>query len=77
MKTKSKIPALRFKGFTDAWELRKIEDILKNIKGSMKIGPFGSALKKEYYVEKGIKVYTQENIFKNDFSLGNYYITKL
>ena len=42
----------------------------------MKIGPFGSALKKEYYVEKGIKVYTQENIFKNDFSLGNYYITE-
>lgn len=42
----------------------------------MKIGPFGSALKKEYYVEKGIKVYAQENIFKNDFSLGSYYITE-
>lgn len=25
MKTKSKIPALRFKGFTDAWEQRKLE----------------------------------------------------
>ena len=24
MKTKSKIPALRFKGFTDAWEQRKL-----------------------------------------------------
>lgn len=27
MKTKSKIPALRFKGFTDAWEERKLKDI--------------------------------------------------
>ena len=75
-KNGEKVPELRFAGFADDWELRKIEDILKNIKGSMKIGPFGSALKKEYYVEKGIKVYTQENIFKNDFSLGNYYITE-
>ncbi|MCT3143505.1 restriction endonuclease subunit S, partial [Lactococcus lactis] len=75
-KNGAKVPELRFAGFADDWELRKIEDILKNIKGSMKIGPFGSALKKEYYVEKGIKVYAQENIFKNDFSLGNYYITE-
>ena len=31
MKTKSKIPALRFKGFTDAWEQRKAGDIFKNV----------------------------------------------
>ena len=29
MKTKSKIPALRFKGFTDAWEERKLGGIFK------------------------------------------------
>ncbi len=28
MKTKSKIPALRFKGFTDAWEQRKFADFI-------------------------------------------------
>ncbi len=33
MKTKSKIPALRFKGFTDAWEERKLEDISEIIDG--------------------------------------------
>ena len=27
MKTKSKIPALRFKGFTDAWEERKLNEV--------------------------------------------------
>lgn len=32
MKTKSKIPALRFKGFTDAWEQRKLSE------GTSKIG---------------------------------------
>ena len=32
MKTKSKIPALRFKGFTDAWEQRKLGE-LSNIVG--------------------------------------------
>lgn len=42
----------------------------------MKIGPFGSALKKEYFVEKGVKVYAQENVFTGDFSIGNYYITE-
>ena len=42
----------------------------------MKIGPFGSALKKEYYTETGVKVYAQENIFQEDFNIGNYYISE-
>lgn len=42
----------------------------------MKIGPFGSALKKEYFVHEGVKVYAQENVFTGDFSIGDYYITK-
>ena len=33
MKTKSKIPALRFKGFTDAWEQRKLTDITSSYSG--------------------------------------------
>ena len=33
MKTKSKIPALRFKGFTDAWEQRKLGEISKYSNG--------------------------------------------
>ncbi|MCH3949528.1 MAG: restriction endonuclease subunit S [Acidaminococcus sp.] len=69
------IPAIRFKGFTDDWERRKVTDLLKTTKGSMKIGPFGSALKKEYYVNTGVKVYAQENIFEEDFTIGDYYIT--
>ena len=63
MKNK-KTPAIRFKGFTDDWEQRKLPDLLKKSTGAMKIGPFGSALKKDIYVSRGIKVYAQENIFK-------------
>ena len=75
MKNK-KTPAIRFKGFTDDWEQRKLPDLLKKSTGAMKIGPFGSALKKDIYVSRGIKVYAQENIFKDNFGIGNYYITE-
>ncbi len=69
-------PEIRFEGFTDAWEQRKCEGILKHSKGAMKIGPFGSALKKEFYTEAGVKVYAQENIFQEDFTIGDYYISE-
>lgn len=58
------------------WEQRKVTELLKNSSSAMKIGPFGSALKKEYFVDEGIKVYAQENAFTGDFSIGDYYITE-
>ena len=69
-------PKIRFKGFTDAWEQWKVTNLLKNSSSAMKIGPFGSALKKEFFVQEGVKVYAQENAFTGDFSIGNYYITE-
>ncbi len=69
-------PEIRFPGFTDAWEQRKVTDLLRNSSSAMRIGPFGSALKKEFFVEDGVKVYAQENTFTGDFSIGNYYITE-
>lgn len=61
---------------TFVWEQRKVTELLKNSSSAMKIGPFGSALKKEYFVDEGIKVYAQENAFTGDFSIGDYYITE-
>lgn len=69
-------PKIRFKGYQEDWEQRKVTELLKNSSLAMKIGPFGSALKKEYFVEEGIKVYAQENAFTGDFSMGDYYITE-
>ena len=71
-----KVPEIRFDGFTEDWEQRKVTELLKNSSSAMKIGPFGSALKKDYFVEEGIKVYAQENAFTGDFSMGDYYITE-
>jgi type I restriction enzyme S subunit len=53
------------------WEVISLEN------GSLRIrtGPFGSQLKKSELSESGVKVYTQENILKNDFSLGNLYVS--
>lgn len=58
------------------WNIVKTDEILINDKSSIKIGPFGSQLKKEFLIEQGYKVYGQENVFKNDFTLGNRYINK-
>lgn len=58
------------------WEVLKLIDIVGNKKNSIKPGPFGSSLKKEFYVESGYKVYGQEQVIPNDFSVGNYYINE-
>lgn len=54
----------------EEWDVVSIEFIIRNRKGAVKIGPFGSQLKKDFFVEDGIKVYGQENVFYNDFSIG-------
>ncbi len=58
------------------WEVVSTEEILVKDKNSIKIGPFGSQLKKEFLTEKGYKVYGQENVFYNNFKLGNRYINE-
>ncbi|WP_338357515.1 restriction endonuclease subunit S [Yeosuana marina] len=56
------------------WEIKLIEELASTEKHSIKAGPFGSSLKKEYYVESGYKIYGQEQVIKDDLSFGNYYI---
>ncbi|MCT7578355.1 restriction endonuclease subunit S [Aliarcobacter butzleri] len=56
------------------WEAEKLENLIEKNKHSLKTGPFGSSLKKEFYVENGYKIYGQEQVIKNDFTYGNYYI---
>lgn len=56
------------------WDVVKIADIAKNDKNAIKPGPFGSALKKEFYKNNGYKIYGQEQVISNDFNKGNYYI---
>lgn len=59
------------------WDLKTLDDLKENTKNAIKAGPFGSALKKEYYVSDGFKVYGQEQVIRNDFEYGDYYIDNL
>ena len=44
-------------------------------KDGLRRGPFGSAIKKAFFVESGYKVYEQGNAINNDCKRGHYYIS--
>jgi type I restriction enzyme S subunit len=56
------------------WAYFTLYDIASNEKNAIKRGPFGSAIKKEYFEPSGYKVYQQQNAIYNDFFTGKYYI---
>ena len=57
------------------WEVKTVEQIAVREKGAIKIGPFGSQLRKEEFIENGIKVYDQETAFNGDFFSGSNFIS--
>lgn len=64
----------RLPGFSGEWATFDILDVLEKNFG-IKIGPFGSQLKKEFLHESGqYKVYGQENVYENNFGLGHRYL---
>nr|WP_270323974.1 restriction endonuclease subunit S [Lactococcus petauri] len=74
-KNGAKVPELRFAGFADDWEERKFEDLLDS-KDGVRRGPFGSALKKEFFVENSeYVVYEQQNAIYDNYHT-RYKITK-
>jgi type I restriction enzyme S subunit len=58
----------------EGWKWVKIESIIEPGKTALKAGPFGSSLKKEFYVTDGYKIYGQEQVISGNPFLGNYYI---
>lgn len=56
------------------WDLKKFGFLLERGYDGMKIGPFGSQLKSEMLVEQGFKVYGQENVINNDFTIGQRFV---
>jgi len=56
------------------WEVKKLLECVEG-KYGIKAGPFGSSLKKEFYVSSGYKIYGQEQVIADDFSIGDYYIS--
>ena len=59
----------------NGWVECSITEVLKP--NGIKIGPFGSQLKKEMLLSDGVyRVYGQENVYEHDFSLGDRYLTR-
>lgn len=63
----------RFDGFSDEWKTYRLENICIK-KTGLKRGPFGGALKKEFFVEEGIAVYEQRNAIYSNNDTFRYYI---
>lgn len=58
------------------WSVYTIKEVAEKDKNAIKAGPFGSALKKEYYTDSGYKIYGQEQVISGDINYGDYYIDK-
>lgn len=56
------------------WEWALIPQVIKFDKYAIKRGPFGSSIKKDFFVPSGYKVYEQQHAIYDDFSLGQYYV---
>ena len=63
---KALVPEIRFAGFTDPWEQRKLGEF------DIKTGPFGSTLHAEDYVACGTPIVTTEHFKEGELpSMGN------
>ena len=58
------------------WAVTRIGDLGQRGRPAVKAGPFGSSLKKSFYVLEGYRVYGQEQVLAGDLSIGNYYINE-
>lgn len=75
MKQNELVPKRRFKGFNDEWKVNSFNDLLDELEG-IRRGPFGSALKKEYFIpHSNYVVYEQQNAIYDKYQT-RYYITK-
>lgn len=50
------------------WPLRKIEETLDESRGGTRCGPFGTALRKDEYVDAGVPVWGIDNVQPNRFT---------
>lgn len=60
----------------NSWQFKKLGEIISKEKYAMKRGPFGSALKKDFFVENGVRVFEQYNPINQDPHWKRYFITQ-
>jgi type I restriction enzyme S subunit len=59
----------------EGWEQKSLEELTLP-KTGLRRGPFGSAIKKEFFVPIGYKVYEQSNAIYDDASRGRYFVNQ-
>ena len=59
----------------EKWSLRKLKTVLKDEKGSIKTGPFGSQLTIDEMNESEVKIYNQRNVISKDETLGENFVS--
>jgi len=60
----------------DDWSCMQLPNLTINNTSAIKIGPFGSALKKEHLTKDGFKVYGQENVYEKNMDIGYRFINR-
>ena len=58
------------------WSTIRLKYLLTKKKNSIKVGPFGSQIKGNDFVDEGVPVYTQRTVLDDDFINGDAFITK-
>jgi type I restriction enzyme S subunit len=58
----------------DGWLPLTLVDAVGSERDSIRRGPFGSAIKKAFFVPHGYKVYEQSNVIHGDFERGTYFV---
>ena len=84
-KTKEQLAVYRQAVLKEAFEGKYTPDVsmieiamdeITDGKEGLRRGPFGSAIKKAFFVESGYKVYEQGNAINDDCKRGHYYISE-
>ena len=57
------------------WNCAQLPVMMSQTSNSIKIGPFGSALKKEFLTKEGYKVYGQENVYERNMITGDRFVS--
>lgn len=71
----SSLDTSSFQSLPEGWAWVTVEDLISHRENSVKRGPFGSAIKKSFFVPKGYKVYEQQNAIYDEHTLGSYFIS--
>ncbi len=81
LKKQKKLPTLEEAGVSakslpTGWTWAFMPQVIANDDYAIKRGPFGSALKKAFFVSDGYKVYEQQHAINSDFFRGEYYVAE-